>query len=69
VSGPSGRAPRRLYWLEVITIGKLAYNKRGGGKYTSLAAAQKQQAYLAGQRIDSVLYETEPITWKEVPND
>lgn len=65
--GPSHRAPKVIYWLDIRTIGKLRHSTRGGGKYTSRDSALKQQAYLATKGIESVLYETGPLTWQETP--
>jgi hypothetical protein len=66
VRGPSARAPKRLYWLDIKTIGKLKYRQKGGGKFTKVLAAQAQQNWLAGQGIESVLYESKPIEWVEL---
>lgn len=64
--GPSKRAPKVLYWLDIKTIGKLRYRARGGGKFTQKDAMLAQRDYLAGQGIESVAYESNPITWKEI---
>lgn len=69
MSGPSARAPKTLYWLDVTTIGKLTYRQKGGGKFTDRPSAERRRRVLAQQGIDTVLYESEPIQWKEVPSE
>jgi hypothetical protein len=64
---PSGRVPRVLYFLDVTTRGKLKYRQKGGGKFTQRSAAETAQGYLKMQGIESVLYESKPIEWVEVP--
>jgi len=63
------RAPKKLYWVEVITRGKLRYGKKGGGKYTSREAAEDQQATLDYVGIESELYETQDLVWTKVKSD
>lgn len=60
----SGRAPRRLYWVDLVTVGKLKYREKGGGKYTQREAAEDQIRYLASQGIEAILYEGQ-IEWIE----
>jgi hypothetical protein len=62
----SGRKPKRLYWLEVTTIGKLKYRQRGGGKFSSRTAMLARQTYLRRDGIESVAYESKPIEWVEL---
>lgn len=60
------RAPKRLYWVEVETIGKLKYRQKGGGKYSDRRAAEEQQFVLAHNGIKSTIYETQPLDWTPV---
>lgn len=62
---PSERAPKKLYWVDLETIGKLNFRQKGGGKFTMLEYAQARQEYLASQGIKSTVYEGE-VVWKEV---
>lgn len=66
---PSKRAPKKLYWLDVVTTGKLRYREKGGGKYTNLKAALAQRDYLSFRGVKSVLFESKPIEWVEVKED
>ncbi|UOK18373.1 hypothetical protein SEA_BRUHMOMENT_57 [Arthrobacter phage BruhMoment] len=59
----STKPPERLFWIEV-TGGKVAYNKRGGGKMSSKKAALDRIEYLRKQGVEAVLHESDPITWK-----
>lgn len=59
------RAPTKLYWLELETVGKLRYRQSGGGKFSILKSARDRQRYLAGQGIRSTLYECVPV-WTPV---
>lgn len=65
----SGRAPKKLYWLDVVTTGKLKYREKGGGKYTEKYHAREQQRRLSYRGIESVLFETKPLEWVEVKDD
>jgi hypothetical protein len=61
------KAPKKLYWLELETIGKLKYREKGGGKFTSLAAAQaRQDGLLKYNGIKSTIYETGELDWRPV---
>lgn len=62
----SARAPKQLFWLDIVTVGELKYREKGGGKYTSLAAATAQQQRLAARGIKTKLYQSAPIKWKRV---
>lgn len=62
---PPGRAPARIYWVELMTIGKLKHRQKGGGKYTSWLAAEHQQFALANQGIESELFYAD-LAWKKV---
>lgn len=60
------RAPKKLYWVELDTVGKLGFRQKGGGKFTSLSAAEDRQAQLEYSGIDSTIYETQPLVWTPV---
>lgn len=60
------RAPKKLYWVELDTIGKLKYRQKGGGKYTSLRAAEEQQFVLLHGGIKSTIYESQDLQWTPV---
>lgn len=62
----SSRAPKRLFWLDLDTTGKLKYRQKGGGKFTSLPAARDRQEELTAQGISSTLYTSGPIDWSPV---
>lgn len=62
---PSHRAPQRIYWVDLITIGMLSYREKGGGKYTHKAEAESQIRNLSRRGIKAELFEGE-ITWKKV---
>lgn len=62
------RAPKKLFWVEILPGGKpLAYNKTGGGKFSSLRAAQNRATSLNRRGILTKIYTTEEIKWVEVP--
>jgi hypothetical protein len=54
---PSKRAPQKIYWVDLVTIGKLRFRQSGGGKFTRLEAAEDRQGYLESQGIESVIFE------------
>lgn len=62
----SARAPKQLFWLDIVTVGELKYREKGGGKYTNARAAITQQQRLAARGIKTKLYQSEPIKWKRV---
>lgn len=64
----SKKPPATLYWVEV-TNGKVGHNKRGGGKMSSLRAARDRIDWLRFNGADAKLYQSEPIEWKEVPEE
>jgi hypothetical protein len=58
--------PKKLYFLQLLTKGKLGYGQRGGGKFTSKAAMVERKDRLSKyQGIDSEMYEAD-ITWKKI---
>lgn len=59
----SSRAPKKLFWLDLNTTGKLKYRQKGGGKFTSLPAALARQDELIEQGVESTLYSSGPLTW------
>jgi hypothetical protein len=60
------RAPKKLYWVELETVGKLNFRQKGGGKFTDLAAAEDRQRQLRRQEIKSTIYETQELQWTPV---
>lgn len=64
-SQPSSRAPKELFWLDLDPDQDvvLKYRQKGGGKFTSRAAALARQHYLAGQGISSTLFTSGRIAW------
>lgn len=61
------RAPRKIYWVDVVPGGPgLRYNQRGGGKFTTLHGAQGRARDLAWRGVKTKIYESEEITWVEV---
>ena len=62
------RAPKRLYWVELTTIGELKFRQKGGGKFTSLEAAENRQWHLQRQGIESEIYET-VCDWRKVEDE
>ncbi|MFI2563030.1 hypothetical protein [Paenarthrobacter sp. NPDC018779] len=62
MSAISHRAPKTIYWVDLVTVGKLKYRQKGGGKYTRREDAETQIRHLAAQGIDAVLFEG-AITW------
>lgn len=59
------RAPRKLYWVELNTVGKLSFRQKGGGKFTDLAAARDRQERLLRDGIESTVYESR-LVWRPV---
>lgn len=59
------RAPKQMFWVELVTVGGLKFRQRGGGKFSSLAAAEDRQAQLAHCGIESEIYVSE-LEWKKV---
>lgn len=60
------RAPNRLYWLEIVGGKSLPYQKRGGGKFTSKAAAENRQEYLSKYHgVETKLFQTQELVWEE----
>lgn len=57
--------PKKLYFLQLLTKGKLGYGQRGGGKFTSKPAMIARKDSLAGRGIDTEMYEAD-ITWKRI---
>lgn len=58
------RAPKRLYWVELDTIGKLGFRQKGGGKFTNLSAAEDRKRQLLCDGIKSTIYETQELDWR-----
>lgn len=62
---PSHRAPMKIYWVDLITIGHLRYRQNGGGKFTRKAEALGRITELSRHGIKAELFEGD-ITWKKV---
>lgn len=61
------RAPKQLFWVEILPGGKpLKFRQPGGGKFSSLKAAQARAESLAWGGVLTQIYETQEIKWVAV---
>lgn len=64
------RAPKQLFWVEILPGGKpLKFRQLGGGKFSSLRAAQSRASDLNFTGVKTQIYETQEIKWFPVDID
>jgi hypothetical protein len=59
--------PKQLFYVKVrqTESARLRMYEKGGGKYTSRAAAIQQRDRMIKKGLDAKLYESQPLVWKE----
>lgn len=57
--------PTKLYFLQIITKGKLRYGQRGGGKFSQKEAMDERADNLARQGIQTEKYEAD-VVWRKI---
>lgn len=62
------RAPKKLYWVEILPGGEpLPYRQRGGGVFSTLAHAQGRCKKLDHRGVLTQIYVAEQIPWSPAP--
>lgn len=64
------RAPKQLYWVEILPGSEtLPYRQPGGGVFSTLAYAQDRCVRLNRIGILTQIHVTEQIEWSPVPTE
>lgn len=61
------RAPKQVFWVEIVPGGfTVPYGQLGGGEFSTLAGARGRALLLAHLGVLTQIYETQEIKWVPV---